>query len=105
MDRRWLQSYDPGVPHTLSYPEITLPDLLSHSARRYPGHPAIRFYGRTLRYRELDALVNQFANALSTLQIGKGSVVGIMLPNLPQPVIAYYGSIRAGALVTPINPL
>ncbi|MEC4669721.1 MAG: AMP-binding protein, partial [Nitrospirota bacterium] len=105
MDRPWLQSYDPGVPHTLSYPEITLPDLLSHSARQYPGNPAIRFYGRTLRYRELDALVNQFANALITLRIGKGSVVGIMLPNLPQTVIAYYGSLRAGALVTPINPL
>ncbi len=105
MDRPWLQSYDPGVPHTLSYPEITLPDLLSHSARRYPGNPAIRFYGRTLRYRELDALVNQVANALITLRIGKGSVVGIMLPNLPQTVIAYYGSLRAGALVTPINPL
>jgi long-chain acyl-CoA synthetase len=37
--------------------------------------------------------------------IGKGSVVGIMLPNLPQTVIAFYGSLRAGATVTMINPL
>src|SRR5881296_3580397 len=104
-DRKWLEQYDAGVLHTLSYPDISLPELLTQSAARFPTRPALRFYGRVIRYGELDVLVNQFAQALITLQVSKGSVVGLMLPNLPQTVIGYYASLRAGALVTPINPL
>ena len=37
--------------------------------------------------------------------VRKGTVVGIMLPNLPQTVIAYYAAMRIGAVLTPINPL
>lgn len=105
MDSIWTQHYAPGVPHRLSYQDLTLPDLLSRSATRFPDRPAIRFYGRVIRYRELDRLANQFAQALIGLQLRKGTVVGLMLPNLPQTVIGYFGSLRAGTLVTPINPL
>ena len=55
MERVWLTQYDPGVPGTLSYPDIALPDLLTRAAERYPDRPALRFYGRVIRYRELDA--------------------------------------------------
>ncbi len=105
MERVWLKQYDPGVPGTLSYPDIVLPDLLTHAAERYPDRPALRFYGRVIRYRELDALATRFAHALIAQQVRKGGVVGLMLPNLPQTVIGYYGSLRAGAMVTPVNPL
>src|SRR5947199_105664 len=105
MDRVWLTQYDPGVPGTLSYPDIALPDLLTRAAERYPDRPALRFYGRVIRYRELDALATRFAHALMNQPIRKGGVVGLMLPNLPQTVIGYYGSLRAGAIVTPVNPL
>ncbi|MGH7252597.1 MAG: long-chain-fatty-acid--CoA ligase [Nitrospiraceae bacterium] len=105
MDRVWLKQYDPGVPGTLSYPDIALPDLLTRAAERYPDRPALRFYGRVIRYRELDALATRFAHALMNQEIRKGGVVGLMLPNLPQTVIGYYGSLRAGAIVTPVNPL
>jgi len=104
-DRSWIEQYDAGVPQTLSYPAVSLPELLTQSAARFPTRPAIKFYGRVISYGELDALVNQFAQALIKLQVSKGSVVGLMLPNLPQTVIGHYGSLRAGALVTPINPL
>jgi long-chain acyl-CoA synthetase len=105
MDRAWTSQYDSHVPSTLSYPEEPLSQLLARSAARFPDRPAILFYGRVIPYRELDALVNRFAQALLRMGIGKGSVVGIMLPNLPQTVIAFYGSLRAGATVTMINPL
>ncbi|MGH7167781.1 MAG: AMP-binding protein, partial [Nitrospiraceae bacterium] len=105
MDRVWLKQYDPGVPGTLSYPDIALPDLLTRAAERYPDRPALRFFGRVIRYRELDALATRFAHALMKQEIRKGGVVGLMLPNLPQTVIGYYGSLRAGAIVTPVNPL
>jgi len=105
MDRAWTAQYDPHVPPTLSYPEEPLPQLVVRSASRFPDRSALRFFGHTIRYRELDELVNRFAQALLRQGIGKGSVVGIMLPNLPQTVIAFYGSLRAGATVTMINPL
>jgi long-chain acyl-CoA synthetase len=105
MDRVWTAQYDPAVAPTLSYPEEPLPHLLARSASRFPDHPALLFYGRVIRYRELDDLVNRFALALRRMGIGKGGVVGIMLPNLPQAVIAFYGGLRAGATVTMINPL
>lgn len=105
MDRAWTSQYDLHVSPILSYPEEPLPHLLARSAARFPDRPAILFYGRVIRYRELDALTNRFAQALLRMGIGKGSVVGIMLPNLPQTVIAFYGSLRAGATVTMFNPL
>jgi long-chain acyl-CoA synthetase len=101
----WTTQYEPGVPARLSYPDIVLPDLLTRSASEYPDRPAIRFYGRTITYGELNRLVNRFARALIRLGIREGAVVGLMLPNVPQTVIAYYGSLRAGAVVTMINPL
>lgn len=105
MERVWATQYDSRVPSSLSYPEVPLPQVLAQTAVRFPDRPAILFYGRVIRYRELDALVSRFAQALSRQGVGKGSVVGIMLPNLPQTVIAFYGSLRAGATVTMINPL
>ncbi len=105
MDRPWTTQYDSGVPPNLSYPEEPLPHLLARSVSRFADRPALLFYGRVIRYRELDDLVNRFAQALLRMGVGKGSVVGIMLPNLPQTVIAFYGSLRAGATVTMINPL
>ena len=105
MDRVWTAQYDSHVAPALSYPEEPLSHLLARSASRFPDRPALLFYGRVIRYRELDLLINRFAQALLRMGIGKGSVVGIMLPNLPQTVIAFYGSLRAGATVTMINPL
>jgi long-chain acyl-CoA synthetase len=103
--RPWIGQYDVGVPFTLVYPSCTCPQFLAKAAVQYPDRPALRFYGRTIRYRELNDLADRFAGALRMLGLGKGSVLAIMLPNLPQTVIAYYGGMRAGAMVTPINPL
>jgi long-chain acyl-CoA synthetase len=104
-DHAWTSQYDPSVAPTLSYPEEPLPQLLTRSASRFPDRPALIFYGRVITYRELDELANRFAQALLRTGVGRGGVVGIMLPNLPQTVIAFYGSLRAGATVTMINPL
>lgn len=105
MDAIWTRQYAPGVPTSLTYPDSTLPDLLTQSARRFPEKAAIRFYGKVVRYRELNSLATRFARVLGNLGLGEGGVVGLMLPNLPQTVVAYYGGMRAGAVVTPINPL
>jgi long-chain acyl-CoA synthetase len=105
MDPIWTRQYEAGVPVRLSYPDIVVSDLLARSASEFPDRPAIRFYGRVITYQQLDRLVNRFAQALLRLGVGQGRVVGLMLPNLPQTIISYYGSLRAGAVVTMINPL
>ena len=105
MEPIWKARYDPDVPPSLTYPQWILPELLGSAAGKFPDRPALKYYGRVISYRELVHLVDQFAHALHALEIRPRAVVGIMLPNLPQSVIAFYGSLKAGAIVTPINPL
>ncbi len=104
-NRPWLDYYEQGVPPSLSYPETTLGNVLAETAERFPGRTAIFFYGREIRYRELDDLANRFAHALASLGIKQGDRVALMLPNIPQMVIAYYGALRTGAIAVPTNPL
>lgn len=105
MKSSWVAHYEPGVPSTVAYPDEPLDVLLTRTAAQWPRRVAMRFYGRSIRYVEFDSLVSRFANALASLGVRKRSVVGVMLPNIPQTVIAYYGGMRAGAVLTPINPL
>ncbi|MBA5873214.1 MAG: AMP-binding protein [Nitrospira sp. CR1.2] len=105
MPRSWISRYDPGVPATFDYPEWTVPDLLRRSASRFPDSPALFFYGTTLSFRELNDLTTRCALGLRRLGVQAGDRVALMLPNIPQAVIAYYGVLKAGAVVAPMNPL
>jgi len=104
-DRPWTRSYEPAVPPSLTYPDSTLGNVLAQTAKNFPGHTALLFYGKKLSYAELDEAVNRFAQALIGLGVRKGDRVAIMLPNIPQMVIAYYGTLRSGAVAVPTNPL
>src|SRR5919204_536485 len=70
--RPWLSAYDPGVPAEIDIPDTPLPALLTASARRYPERAAIRFFGRTITYRELDAACNRFARMLIACGVRPG---------------------------------
>lgn len=65
------------------------------------------FNGRTERYsyRKMDALTNRFANALMALGVKKGDAVSLYLPNCPEFVIAYFGILKAGAMVVLTSPI
>ncbi|MFO7173724.1 MAG: long-chain fatty acid--CoA ligase [Bacillota bacterium] len=104
-ERPWLRHYAPGVRATLEYPEVPLHRLVEETATRYPELPAIRFYGWRLRYGELWHQVRAMARALADLGVQPGDRVALMLPNCPQYVIAYYGTLMAGAVVAQVNPL
>src|SRR5919201_2042887 len=103
--RPWTKRYDPGVPSTLTYPETTLPELLLERANEHPERPAVIFYHRVLTYRRLAEASRRFASALASLGVRPGDRVALLLPNMPQFVIAYYGALLAGAVVVPTNPL
>ncbi|CCF84820.1 long-chain-fatty-acid--CoA ligase [Nitrolancea hollandica] len=104
-DRRWFQWYEPGVPHTITVPDQPLHDFLRTATARVPARPAIRFEGRALSYQEVGDAATRFASALVALGLHQGDRVALLLPNCPQFVIAYYGGLRAGTVVVPINPL
>lgn len=104
MEKPWLQFYDPGVPATLTYPTHPLHEYLTYSARQFPENPALIFFDRIISYRELDEAATCFAAALQALGIRKGDRVALLLPNTPQYVISYYGTLRAGGVVVPTNP-
>jgi long-chain acyl-CoA synthetase len=84
---------------------LNLAVMLVESAKRRGDHTAIISDNRRISYRELDAVVNQFANVLGKLGVRRGQNVLLMLPNIPEFVICYYGILKAGAVVVPINVL
>lgn len=113
MEKPWLAHYEKDVPHTINYPPIPLHQMLEDSARKYPDRPAAKLIlrylgpitlGATLNYRQLQDQVNRFAAALAALGVHKGDRVALMLPNLPQFVIGFYGALKAGAIVVNTNP-
>ena len=105
MKRPWLEFYDDGVPHTLEYPSITVPEYLYQSAQRYPSQVATMFLGSRLTYRQLKAQVDHLAGQLHAMGVRKGDRVAIMLPNCPQTVIAYYATLSLGAVTVLTSPL
>ena len=105
MDRPWYAHYDPGVPREVDYPEKPLHHLLEASAERFPDRPAVDFLGRRLRYQELWEATRRFARALQDLGLAPGDRVAVMLPNSPQFLVAFYGTLLAGGVVVNTNPL
>jgi len=104
-DHPWVRHYEQGVSPRLDVPDRPLTWLLDTTASRHPSHTAILYYGTKLTYAQLSGMANRFAIALQRLGIQKGDRVAIALPNIPHYPIAFYGALRAGAVVVPTNPL
>ncbi len=104
--RPWFASYPSDVPRTLEpYPEISAFSMLEGTARTFADRPAMAWFGRHLSYRFLLSEVERFSAVLAELGVRKRDRVGLILPNSPQYVIAYYAIARAGAIVVGNNPL
>jgi long-chain acyl-CoA synthetase len=82
-----------------------LADNLATTAERHGDHIALKLDETEIPYAALDAASARVAGLLRLRGIGAGARVGIMLPNVPQFAVAYYGVLRAGAVVVPMNPL
>jgi long-chain acyl-CoA synthetase len=87
----------------LSTMSLNVAVTLVESARRVPNHAAVLNAGRAISYAELDADVNRFANVLAELGVRRGHKVVLMLPNVPEFVVCYYGILKLGAVVVPAN--
>lgn len=104
-NKPWFGSWPPAVPRKIEYPKTPLHELLEKAAKAYPTKTAIAYGEREITYAELNSLSSRFAAALSKLGIEKGERVALFLPNIPQFVIAYYGILKTGAVLTAISPL
>jgi long-chain acyl-CoA synthetase len=78
---------------------------LTESAEMYPGAAALRCEGLTTTYSRLADSVCRFAEFLVHQGIRPGDRVGVMLHNLPEFVVVFYGVLHEGAVVVPVNPL
>ncbi len=105
IDRPWLKSYDPEVPATLDYEKIPLFKYLDRAAHKWPKRTAFVFKNWSITYAKLKQLSEVFAANLKAAGVHKGDRVGLMLPNLPQTIIAFWGVNRCGAIGVMTNPL
>src|SRR5262245_43761038 len=102
----WLAHYDAGVPRSLKpYPQRTLLDYVSETARDHPDARALLFKGAALSFSEMERRSARFAAALAVLGVKRGDRVGLLLPNCPQFFIAELGAWKLGAIVAPLNPI
>ena len=84
---------------------LNLAVLLEESTEKHPEKPALILGNRVLDYAGLRAAAKKFANALVSMGVEPGDKVAIMLPNVPEYVISYYGILNAGAVAVPLNGL
>ncbi len=105
MQKIWLKHYPAGVPaevRTDLYP--TLAALLDASFRKHQPRPACRCLGRDVSYGEIDDASRALAAWLQSLGLARGERVAVMLPNLPQYLVAVAAIVRAGLVVVNVNP-
>jgi len=103
-DRPWLASYSKCTPHSIPIPRQPLYRFLEAAADNVPKRTATIFYGTEMTYQQLEWQVNQFAHALHGLGVQPRSRVMVVLPNMPQMIVAYYATLKVGGVVVLPNP-
>jgi long-chain acyl-CoA synthetase len=84
---------------------FNLATILTETALSSPDAPVHRFANTATTYRELDAQSDRFAAGLRAAGLVPGQVVALQLPNIPHFLVAYFGALKAGMVVLPLNPL
>ncbi len=101
----WLNHYPICTPAHLEYPDQPVWWLLEQTARRFPQRVAIRYFNESMTYEELFERARKAAALYQSLGVQPGDRVGLLLPNIPEYLIAAYGVWMAGGLVVSISPL
>ncbi len=101
----WLGHYDEGVPASIEYEDIALYTYLDRAAQSHPNRTAVIFKNLRISYKKLQTMAEVLAANLRKQGVAPGDRVSIMMPNLPQTIIAFWGALKAGAVVVMTNPL
>jgi long-chain acyl-CoA synthetase len=102
----WLAHYPPGVPPGARIDAYrSLPELLEHAFRRYADRDALCCMESRLTYRDLEQMSEALGAWLQSRGLERGSRVALMMPNVPQYLVALAAVLRAGYVVVNVNPL
>ncbi|WP_206099700.1 long-chain-fatty-acid--CoA ligase [Longirhabdus pacifica] len=101
----WLEHYPKEISNDFDFPKYNIAKFLIDAAHQHPNKTALHFLGKKTSYQELLQKAYQFAHVLKELGLKKGERVAIMLPNCPQVVAAYYGTLLVGGTVVMTSPL
>ncbi|MFX1494992.1 MAG: AMP-binding protein [Promethearchaeota archaeon] len=99
----WLKSYDDHVQPILDLEIYSLAEMLRRTVEKYPDSLCYDFQGACASFREAGRFINSFANFLAQNGIKKGDRVVINLPNIPQFIIALFGTFCAGCAASGMN--
>lgn len=102
---QWQPHYDHDAPREFNFVPCNLQDYLVEAAKSAGKTLAVQFHNFKMTYEKLNEKAENVAAAFRDLGIEKGDRIAIMLPNLPQTIIAFWGAIKAGAIVVMTNPL
>ncbi|MEQ9813100.1 MAG: long-chain fatty acid--CoA ligase [Azospirillaceae bacterium] len=103
--RPWEAHYPPGIAWDQPLDAAPVVENLRRTAERFPDRAGADFLGRCTSYARLWRDVRHFARGLQQAGFGKGTRIGLLLPNCPYYLIAFYGSLLAGCTVVNFNPL
>jgi long-chain acyl-CoA synthetase len=103
--RVWLDAYPCDVPSSLPYPNIPVSELLETAARRFPDRAGCTLFGRRLSFAQLADRSRRLAASLVRLGAGIDRRVGILLPNIPEYLIALQAAWLSGSTVLQLSPL
>ncbi len=101
----WWRHFEGIQEPTITFEKYSLQEYLDSAAKLYPKRKAVIFQNYTLTYAQLQKKAEHFAAALRLHGVHHGDRVAIMLPNLPQTMIAVWGVLKAGAVAVMTNPL
>ncbi len=108
----WLKSYPKDVDYDSPIPARPMGDVFDESIKKYGDktflnfmEPKLGYMGKKYTYKEIGEMVDRAAAGMQKQGLGKGSKVGLLLPNSPYYVINYYAALKIGATVVNLNPL
>jgi long-chain acyl-CoA synthetase len=100
----WLNNYDDHVGQSIVFPNITIPELFENANKKYALKTFLCYESDEFSYQFISETILSLAKNLIDLGLSKGDRIAIILPNIPQFVIAYYAILVFGGIVVAMNP-
>jgi long-chain acyl-CoA synthetase len=101
----WLARYPCNRRTTLPYPEVPITALLEAAAHRFPFRAACTLYGQATTFADIDQQARRLARSLQAHGAERGQFVGLLLPNVPEYLVALQATWLTGATVLQLSPL
>lgn len=101
----WLDEYSCDYPSSVPYPRVPLSELLERAARRTPNLAGCTLYGRSMTFAEMADQARRLAHGLADMGAKPGRHIGVLLPNIPEYLIALQAIWLTGATALQLSPL